>query len=342
MPLSLTPSLNPPPSKLRSAREAERAKEIARLFSILHQWGIDTLGQLAALSREDLVVRLGAVAGELWDRASGKRRRLLKFVSPPEKFIESFEFDHEIETAEPLLFMLRRFLQQLGQRLNAIYLVARDLRLRLLFSDKTQYERLFQIPQPTNNEETLFRMLYAHLENFNAPHPIVAMELEAKPIRSVSQQFGLFETALRDPAQLHETLACLVGLLGANRVGTPQPEATHRPDAFRMNPFAWEFPAPRESPQTPPETRKSKPALRRFRKRKAATVLLEENQPVHVRADDNTSGFAQGRNGPFPLSGHWWDEHAWARVEWDLALEGGTIIRCHEETAGWAVDGIYD
>ena len=36
--------------------------------------------------------------------------RLLKLVPPPESFAETFEFENEIETIEPLLFMLRRFL----------------------------------------------------------------------------------------------------------------------------------------------------------------------------------------------------------------------------------------
>jgi protein ImuB len=343
-------------------KQIERAKETERILGILHQWGIHTLGQLAALSRDDLAARLGMRAVELWERANGRAERILKLVSPPESFIESFEFENEIETVEPLLFILRRFLQQLATRLNAIYLVAKELRLRLTFADKSQYERTFKIPQPTNNEDILFRMLHTHLENFTSKYPIVAIELEAQPSRSVRQQFGLFETALRDPVQLHETLARLVGLLGADRVGTPALEETHRPDAFQMGPFAWEFHNPKLEIGHPERSRgiplrnlKGKMAgsldcardegmrvpLRRFRKRTKATVLLEQNQPAHVRAPD-AEGATIAKNGPFPLSGNWWDERAWARVEWDVEIENGVIARCHCDQEGWAIDGIYD
>jgi protein ImuB len=358
-------------------KQVERAKETERILSILHQWGIHTLGQLAALSCHDLAARLGERAVELWERANGRAKRILKLVSPPESFIESFEFENEIETIEPLLFILRRFLQQLATRLNTIYLVAKELRLRITFPDKSQYERTFKIPQPTNNQEILFRMLHTHLENFTSKHPIVAIELEAQPSRSVRQQFGLFETALRDPMQLHETLARLVGLLGADRVGTPVLEETHRPDAFRMEPFAWEFSHP-EPGIGHPERRRGSPMrnlkgnmagsldcarddgvsgavmgacdsmavrgcvpLRRFRKRKKATVLLEHNHPVHLRASE-INGPAMAKEGPFPLSGNWWDERAWARVEWDVEIENGVIARCHCDQEGWAIDGIYD
>src|SRR6266436_10010411 len=92
--------------------------QIAEILGILHKWGIHTLGQLAALNKEELRIRLGAEAARLWERANGTATRPLKFVQPPESFIESFEFDHEIETAEPLLFILRRFLEQLALRLS--------------------------------------------------------------------------------------------------------------------------------------------------------------------------------------------------------------------------------
>src|ERR1051325_5673039 len=166
----------------------EEEMEVQKILAVLHKWGIQTLGQLAALDKEELRARLGNEAVTLWLRATGQANRLLKFVLPPEKFEESFEFEHEIETAEPLLFMLRRFLDQLSLRLGAIYLVARELTLTLVFANSCNDEsvatatnasaaRTFKIPQPTNDVDLLFRMLQTHLENFKSEQPIVAVEI---------------------------------------------------------------------------------------------------------------------------------------------------------------------
>src|SRR5436190_12518391 len=154
---------NPPSpwtgSAVGSVQRSTVKRSAQEILAILHKWGIHTLGQLAALDKEELRARLGVEAVRLWERANGTATRLLKFVQPPEAFEESFEFDHEIETAEPLLFMLRRFLEQLALRLSAIYLVAKELTLRITFAnppavrrdgsaaaDKQIYERVFKIP----------------------------------------------------------------------------------------------------------------------------------------------------------------------------------------------------
>src|SRR5438105_15725192 len=187
-----------------------------------------------ALDKEELRARLGNEAVALWLRANGQANRLLKFCHPPETFDESFEFDHEIETAEPLLFILRRFLEQLSLRLSSIYLVARELTLTITFSSAQAdasaartYERTFKIPQPTNDVDLLFRMLQIHLENFKSEHPIVAVALTAQPIDPASQQDGLFEMALRNPQQIYASLARLSALLGHDRVESPIKEETH-------------------------------------------------------------------------------------------------------------------
>ena len=347
------------------------------ILAILHKWGIHTLGQLAALDKEELRARLGAEAVRLWERANGTATRLLKFVQPPEAFKESFEFDHEIETTEPLLFMLRRFLEQLALRLSAIYLVAKELTLCISFSnsredesavaDQQSYERVFKIPQPTNNVDLLFRMLQTHLENFKSKHPIVAVALTAQPIRPASQRFGLFETTLRNPQQLYETLARLSALLGSDRVGTPIKEETHRPDAFRMEPFSWTqnddppscnsgVAGPSSSPssqngESPSRTgsiaaetaasteKKSRVALRRFRPAAAASIFTSKDR--HLQSD-KIAGKVIDQSGPFLFSGNWWDEKSWARAEWDMQLENGDLIRAHEDSGAWKVDGIYD
>src|SRR5438094_3795858 len=354
----------------------EPQMEAQKIFVILHKWGIHTIGQFAALDKEQMGARLGPEAIRMWERANGQSNRVLKLVRPSESFEESFEFEHEIETTEPLLFMLRRFLEQLAVRLAAIYLVAKELTLQITFANKRSYERVFKIPQPTNDVDLLFRMLQTHLENFRSEHPIVAVALSAQPSKPAKEQFGLFETTLRNPHQLSETLARLTVLLGANRVGTPVLEETHHPDAFRMEPFSWSSNNPSFSP-SPPHGEKGSPlplsrwerrtrsasegegvglgegrvrgllatlqgvALRRFRPAVSASLLLDEDTLAHIRSAE-ISGKVINQRGPYLLSGNWWGEKSWARAEWDLQLEDGEIVRCHETDGTWKVDGVYD
>src|SRR6476619_2606732 len=322
----------------------EGQMEVQAIFAILHKWGIHTLGQLAALDKDQLAARLGPEASRMWERANGRSSRLLKLIRPPESFQESFEFEREIETAEPLLFMLRRFLEQLAVRLAAIYLVPKELRLQITFRNKQTYERVFKIPQPTNDGDLLFRMLQTHLENFRSEHPIVAVALSAEPIKPAGEQFGLFETTLRNPHQLSETLARLTALLGGHRIGTPVLEETHRPDAFRMQPFSWaavESSVPSGETSHALRTAHATAALRRFRPAVCASVLQDEDAPAHVRTAA-ISGKIIVQRGPYLLSGNWWDEKSWARAEWDLQLKNGELVRAHERDGVWKLDGIYD
>ena len=324
-----------------SAAAKDRQAEIWQILEILHKWGIHTLGQFAALDKEQIAARLGPEAVRLWERANGISNRLLKLVRPLESFDESFEFEHEIETAQPLLFMLRRFLEQLAVRLSAIYLVAKEVTLQITFTNKQSYERIFKIPQPTNDVDLLFRMLQTHLENFKSEHPIVAVALTAQPIKPVSQQFGLFEIALRNPQQLYETLARLTALLGADRVGTPVLEETHQPDAFRMEPFAWNLTFAADTAASTEEKNGSPPfiALRRFRPPGGALIFSSENR--HLQSE-KIHGKVVEQGGPYLLSGNWWHEKSWGRAEWDLQLENGVVCRSYQSDDGWKIDGIYD
>ena len=318
----------------------DRQTEIRQILTILHKWGIHTLGQLAALDREQLGGRLGPEVIQMWGRAKGQSNRVLNLIRPPESFEESFEFENEIETAEPLLFMLRRFLGQLTIQLSGIYLVAKELTLRITFRDKQIYERIFKIPQPTNNVDLLFRMLHTHLENFKSEYPIVAVALSVQPIKPAKEQFGLFETTLRNPRKLSETLARLTALLGAERVGTPVLEETHRPDAFQMEPFAWQVGAI-DLHRLKAIEPTFQTALRRFRPNVSASVLLDEESPVHLRGADVRGKIIEQR-GPFLISGNWWDEKLWMRAEWDLQLEDGELVLAHESLGTWKLDGVYD
>ncbi len=330
-----------------TAKAKERQAAIGRVLDILRRWGIESLGQFAALEKEAVAARLGPIGVELWERATGKATRLLKLVPVRESFEEEFEFENEIETSEPLLFMLRRFLQQFSVRLDALHLVVSELQLEIRFrnpppdgsaaADRSNYAHRFEIPEPTNSVETLFRMLHTHLENFTSPSPIVSVALKAEITKPSFEQFHLFETALRDPARLTETLARLSGLLGSERVGTPVLEETHRPDSFRMETFSWQLPETKaeEAPPLPASV------LRRFRPPLPASMLLAKNRLAHFRST-GAQGAVRSEKGPYHASGSWWDDKAWDRAEWDVELENGAVCQCHSSGSQWALDGIYD
>jgi protein ImuB len=338
-----------------STTSKDREGRIQQILAILHKWGIHTLGQFAALDKDQVGARLGLEAVRMWECANGQSNRLLKLVRPPESFEESFEFENEIETAEPLLFMLRRFLEQLSLRLSALYLVVKELTLRITFANsstveedgftganKQYYERAFKIPQPTNDIDLLFRMLHTHLENFKSEHPITAVSLEAQPTQPAKQQFGLFETTLRNPHQLSETLARLAALLGTDRVGTPVLEETHRPDAFRMEAFSWHAAESAVSTGELPDALRrvhSTTALRRFRPVAPASVFISDNW--HLQSE-KIRGKVVDQRGPYLISGNWWDEKSWERAEWDLQLGNESLVRAHKSEGTWKIDGVYD
>jgi hypothetical protein len=72
----------------------------------------------------------------------------------------------------------------------------------------------------------------------------------------------------------------------------------------------------------------------------SASVLLDEDVPAHIRNTD-LRGKIVGQRGPYLISGNWWDEKSWTRAEWDLQLENGELVRCHESEGTWEIDGIY-
>jgi protein ImuB len=305
------------------------------IAAILESWGIRTLGQFVALPAAEVWERLGPEAVQLREQALGAEARPLRLVKPRELFAEQADLEHPVEMLEPLLFLLRRFLEQITVRLGHAYFVAGKLRLRLRFDNGATYQRVFTIPQPTREVTLLFRMLHTHLENFTSESPIVALELAAQPVRPQTEQFGLFERGLRDPHQFAETLARLQALVSPGEVGTPELESSHHPDAFHLRPYDPEAAAPASDGG---DLLKGVPWLR-FRPPVPAHIILNEAGPAFLYSARSTGPIKDAR-GPWLLEGNWWEDQSWSREEWDIATEEGfyRLIYAGEK---WFLDGIY-
>jgi protein ImuB len=325
-------------SQLLRSLPLESLQPSHELLDILHNWGIRTLGELVRLPREDIGVRLGLEGLALWDRASGRSTKVLHHMQPPETFRESIDLEQRLETLEPLLFILRRSLEHLTLRVEAVYRLVAEIRILLLLDNEETLERSLQIPAPTRDVAVLFRVLAQYLETVQTTAPVVGFVLEVFASNPGKHQFDLFQSGLKDPNRFFNTLARLAALVGNNRVGIPEKIATHRPDSVRMQwpAFDWMDNAP-----TATKSPRIGPALRRYRPPIPATVELISGKPVKIQSQ-SVNGQINKLAGPWRSSGDWWHTDRWEIQEWDIELAQGGLYRLTLSAGSWSITGGYD
>jgi protein ImuB len=293
------------------------------LLDIFKNWGIRTVGALTRLPREEIGQRLGLEALSLWDRAAGRSAKVLQLIQPPETFEESIDFEQRLETLEPLLFVLRRFLERLSLRIESIYLLIAEMRLVLTLEDGEKIARILQIPAPTREVDTLYGIAAQYLETLQTTAPVTGFHLKVMPSRPAGHQFDLFQGGLKDPNRFFQTLARLAALVGNEKVGIPQRLDTHRPDSLQMlmPELGWSRKNVKRSGHP-----KTGPGLRRYRPGIAARVELNDAKPVLLQSSLISGRILEAR-GPWKLSGNWWDRTRWETKEWDIALDNGGLYR---------------
>jgi protein ImuB len=304
------------------------------LFAAL---GLRSLADVTRLPRTSFSQRLGVRGDRLWAMASGEDDRPLNTATPPVAFEAHMDLENPAETMDPLLFVIRRFVDRLASELSMAGLAAETLALGLRLEDETGYAQSFRPPEATAKADVLFRLLENHLATVQTKSAVVGVDLTVRPARQQHRQDGLFEAGLRDPHAFWDTLARASAVLGADRVGEPSPAPTHRPGEFLLRTPAATVPEYMPIPRAPVRG----PLLRRLRPPEPVTVELAGDIPTYLRCA-LAEGSVAAHRGPFRLSGDWWEKDAWAREEWDVELNGRGLYRLLHLPAGWFIEGVYD
>jgi protein ImuB len=347
-------SLGTLPLKVLFAESNEKNKEEPPQLETLERWGIHNLRALAALPQVALSERLGQEGLRLQQLARGAAPRTLVPVEAPPVFEEAIELEHPIVLLEPLAFLLNRMLEQICARLASRALNTQQLRLTLELenhsSRKSEFHRTLSLPLPMLDPKLFLKLLQLDLNAHPAGAPILKIHLSAEPARPRSAQAGLFQPPSPEPEKLELTLARIAGIVGEARVGSLELFDTHRAEGFRMRRFLPGAANKNKPIQNPEAERKSAvAALRMFRPPLHAIVTLENGGPERVACPGKKEvhGEVLWKAGPWRTSGDWWEREAWARDEWDIALQNAGAVALYRLVhdllgARWFVEGTYD
>jgi len=328
----------------------------------LNRWGIRTCGDFAALPEIAIVERLGQEGLSWWRLAQGTDAKPLIAKDFPSNFEERMDLESPVDLLEPLLFVLNRLLDQLCVRLRLHILAMGEIKVTLTLERKDSRKkepllhiRTIRLPVPARDSKLLLKLLRLDLEAHPPSLPVTAVSMFATPVKTRSQQFGLFLPLSPDPERLEVTLARIQNTVGEKRVGAPVLLDTHSPDSFQQNRFVL----PEVKEKRPAETKQATAVMRIYRPALPATVDFQNGKPTLLSCEGvrrQILAFA----GPWRRKGDWWSETAWEREEWDietrtlrLKVQAEPTGRGEDETAvyrvykdlrakRWFVEGIYD
>lgn len=316
-------------------------------LSVLHRWGVHTLGNLARLPQADLRSRLGPLGVRLQQAARGLDGGLFLPVDEPRRFVDRMELEWPVEGLEPLSFVLGRVTDALSGSLERADRGAIALVTRLKLVTRALHVRRLDLPAAMREARVLRTLILLDLESHPPPAGIDLVEVEAEVAPGRIVQGSLLTRAGLSPESSATLMARLQALAGERRVGAPTLVDTHDDRPAAVAPFT----AGRQIPVNPTaEDEVSVPAagLRRFRLPIAARVQLSRGLPVQVMpsARGLPGGRVRAAAGPWRTSGRWWaaDATTWDRELWDIEIDGSGLYRLarDRQTGRWEIEGEID
>ena len=208
--------------------------------------------------------------------------------------------------------------------------------------------RAITLPAPTRDTKTLLTLIRLELEARPPGAPVVGFTFTAQPDRARQAQLSLFGPAALSPDRLATTIARLVALLGADRVGSPRAVDGHRPERFTLADYSPPAP-PRE--RRPPRTGRGLLAIRVLRPPVELEVITEQKGRLRLLSLKSTdgsspqiSGAVRVAAGPWNLEEGWWSAAPASRDYWDVELSESGLYRIYRDRASnkWYADGMYD
>jgi protein ImuB len=294
----------------------------ARLAAV----GIGDAGALARLPEGTLAHRFGAEGAAAARLARGEDGTPLVGYVPETLPEEGIELEAPEESAEPLLFALKRLADRVAARLAGRGLGASRLKLVLQLDPRGEERLLVPLAQPTAVAARWLVPMKEHLFALRLPGAVTALRLlavEVAPVEAEQLAFGDRPEAL---AALENVLDRISVRLGDGAVFAAEPVERYRPEcAYRPVPFrpAVGRAGGRGSRPPPASEAPTEGAFRPTRLLAAPEPVVAEGEGGRLTAlrVGGSDRAVLGFEGPERLRGEWW-VGSYDRDYYRVRLEG--------------------
>jgi protein ImuB len=271
--------------------------------------GVVDAGGLARLPEGTLAHRFGSEGVLAVRLARGEDASPLVPYQPETLPEEGAELEAPADTAEPLLFVLKRLADRVAARLMGRGLGATRLKLVLKLDPRGEERISVPLAQPTAVAGRWLAPLKEHLFSLRLPAAVVALRLAAVEVAPASVEQLAFGDRPEAVAALEGVLARLAVRLGDDALFAAEPVERYRPEhAYRVVPFRSGLRRPEATPAAPqvPDEAAHRP-----------TRLLAQPELVVAEGDGGrlTAVRVGGKDravlsyqGPERLAGEWWSE----------------------------------
>jgi protein ImuB len=208
-------------------------------LATLARIGCTRWGQLRALPRSGVARRFGADLLDALDRAYGEKPDSYPWLSLPDQFEATLEFDAQVEAAPALLFGARRLLNQMRLWLQARHWGVLALVLGWTMDQRrdsaSRGELILRTGEPSIDMLHLQRLLAEQLARISLPAPVLYLHLRSleteKLYGKTTTLLGAEQATGDSLLQMQERLSAR---LGAQRVLQVRACAEHRPERMQL------------------------------------------------------------------------------------------------------------
>jgi protein ImuB len=276
--------------------EPETAAQLARL-------GLTTIGQIAAMPRDQLARRFGAAAMTRLDQALARGEEALAFRRPPTPWFARLAFAEPLSAPDDLARASRDIAEVLCARLEAEGRGAGRFELAFHRLDGRAERLAIGLSLPGRDSRSIARLFAPMLETVDPGFGVEVVTLAAERVERLGERQTSLDTL--DEVAVEDGIAPLIdrlaNRLGEDRVWRPAPYPSHTPEraVVRRPPFAaraaggWDRTKPRP--------------LRLFGRPEPieATARIPDDPPILFRWRGQLHRVRRAE-GPERLAEEWW------------------------------------